>query len=208
MSRNMPRRRGFTIIEVTLVAGLSVFLAVLLSSVWKNINLFTADAVGRGQLMQEMDMAAASLSRDLAGSLPILATASVAGGTLGDGKPDTGRWVAWQHPGDDELWLAYDSGSCPNGVFDGIWTSTMDTVIRYHLDPDPDPNVTTKVLVRENRTDATSFTVARGVNSMTVEEDAGFAKIALQFKYQQRSGAKYFGPIYLRKFTLEARAPQ
>ena len=104
MKRNAPRnRRGFTLAEVTLVAGLSVFLAVLLSSVWKNINLFTTDAVGRGQLMQEMDLAAASLSRDLAGSLPVLASSS-----FSDGKPDSGRWIDWQHPGNTELKLCYD----------------------------------------------------------------------------------------------------
>ena len=112
---------------------------------WKNISLFTTDAVGRGQLMQEMDMAAASLSRDLAGSLPILATSSVASGTLGNGRPDSGRWIAWQHhyPFNDELWLCYDGGTCPDGVPDTDWSNTNpnDTVIRYHLADDPDEDV-------------------------------------------------------------------
>ena len=144
-------RRGFTLVEVTLVTGLTVFLAVLLSSVWRNITLFTNDAVGRGQLMEEIDLATASLSRDLAGSLPIVATSSFAVGT---GKPDSGRWIAWQHPGNTELWLAYDGVTCPNGLLDNNnWNNTTDTVIRYYLTPDPDSDVQTQILVRENRTD-------------------------------------------------------
>jgi hypothetical protein len=210
MKINTPRNRcGFTLAEVTLVTGLTVFLAVLLSSVWKNINLFTTDAVGRGQLMQEMDLAAAALSRDLAGSLPVLASSTFSGSS--DGKPDSGRWIAWLHPGNTELKLCYDGGTCPDGAAD--WTGTVDTVIRYYLDPDPNTDITTKVLVRENACDLppTKFIVARNLDSMTVEAgagtDAGFILITLQFKYQQRSGNKYFGPVYLRKYTLQARAP-
>jgi hypothetical protein len=206
MRKHMPRsRRGFTLVEVTLVAGLTVFLAVLLSSVWKNINLFTTDAVGRGQLMQEMDLAAASLSRDLAGSLPVLATS-----TFSNGKQDSGRWIAWQHPSNTELKLCYDGRdgqTSPDGVAD--WTGTTDTVIQYYLDVDPNPDVATKVLVRENISDLppTKFIVARNLDNMTIDEDAGFARIKLEFRYQQRSGSRYFGPEYLRTFTLEAKAP-
>jgi len=216
MRRNAPRsRRGFTLVEVTLVAGLTMFLAVLLSSVWKNISLFTTDAVGRGQLMQEMDLAAASLSRDLAGSLPVLATS-----TFSNGKPDSGRWIAWQHPFNTELWLCYDGGTCPDGVPDPDWThlTPNDTAIRYYLANDPDGDVATKILVRDtivNSNVVSTFVVARSVNTntvnglgcMTVDEDAGFVRITLQFKYQQHVGSRYFGPEYLRTFTLEAKAP-
>lgn len=200
---NPHNRRGFTLVEITLVSGLTVFLAVLLSSMWRNINGFTADAVGRGQLVQEMDMAIASLSRDLSGSLPVLASSS-----FDNGRPDGGRWVGWDHPSNTELLLCYDGGACPNGVPD--WAGTTDTVIHYYLVPDADTNVTTKVLVRENEstTPHTKFNVARNINSMTVDSDNGFARIALQFRYQQRSGPAYFGPEYLRTVTLEARAPQ
>jgi type II secretory pathway pseudopilin PulG len=204
MRKTIPHdRRGFTLVEITLVTGLTVFLAVLLSSVWKSINGFTTDAVGRGQLMQEMDLAVASLSRDLGGSVPILGSTS-----FGIGRPDEGRWVGWQHPTDVELWLCYDGGTCPDGAAD--WSGTTDTVIRYYLAPDADTNVTTKVLVRENRSvlPYARFSVARNINSMTVNDDGGFVRIVLQFRYQQRSGATYFGPEYLRTFTLEAEAPQ
>jgi hypothetical protein len=199
-------RRGFTLVEITVVTGLTVFLAVLLSSVWKNLNVFTTDAVGRGQLIQEMDMAAASLSRDLGGSLPIKASTSSV--DADSQRPDQGRWIGWQHPSNSELWLCFDAGACPDGAPD--WSGTTDTVIRYFLVPDPDANATTQILVRENRNTSTQFVVARNVNGMTVDVDPGnnFARIALQFRYQRHSGARYFGPEYLRAFTLEARPPQ
>jgi type II secretory pathway pseudopilin PulG len=209
MTRHVSHsRRGFTLVEVTLVAMLTVFLAVLLSSVWKNISLFTTDALGRGQLMQEMDMAAASLSRDLAGTLPILATTTFSGA---DQRPDANRWIEWKKEvgsGGDELWLAYDASNTPNGSPD--WTGTTDTVICYRLIDDPNTDVTTKILIRENKSElpATSFIVARGVNSMTIEADGDYVKATLQFKFQRRSGSRYFGPEYLRTFSLEAKIPQ
>ena len=208
VSRN---RRGFTLVEVTLVAGLTVFLAVLLASVWKNINLFTTDAVGRGQLMQEMDLAAASLSRDLAGSLPVLATS-----TFSNGKLDSGRWIDWQHPYNTDLWLCYDGGTNPDGVPDSNWmhSNPNDTVIHYYLVVDPNQDALdsnhTNILVRDtivNSSVVSTFHVARSVKSMTVDEDAGFVKITLQFKYQQHVGSNWFGLEYLRTFTLEAKAP-
>jgi type II secretory pathway pseudopilin PulG len=200
----MPHnRRGFTLVEVMLVAGLTVFLAVLLSSVWRNISLFTTDAVGRGQLMQEMDLTASSFSRDLAGGLPLPANTS-----FSSGKPDSGRWIAWKTNTDkNELWLCYDGGSCPDGEPD--WSGVTDTVICYRLVSDPDGDVATKILIRENESDvpASSFNVARGISSMSVDADGDFAKITLQFKYQQRFGSRYFGPEYLRTLTLEAKVP-
>jgi prepilin-type N-terminal cleavage/methylation domain-containing protein len=168
MRRDLPRhRRGFTLIEVMLVAGLTVFLSVLLSSVWKNISLFTADAVGRGQLMQEMDLVAASFSRDLAGGLPYPANA-----TYSNGKPDSGRWIAWQTNVDkNDLKLCYDGGSPPDGTAD--WTGATDTVIHYYLAADPDPDVITKIPVPENESDLppTSFTRARGLTTMPADPD-------------------------------------
>ena len=52
------------------------------------------------------------------------------------------------------------------------------------------------VLVRENRSDVpyTRFNVARNVSGMTVDSDNGFARIALQFRYQQRSGSHVLRP--------------
>ncbi len=64
------RHKGFTLAEVTIVSGLMVFLAVLLSAAWSGIGNTTVDLVARGQLAQEIDIATASLSRDFGGSLP------------------------------------------------------------------------------------------------------------------------------------------
>jgi type II secretory pathway pseudopilin PulG len=211
MTRHVSHsRRGFTLVEVTLVAMLTVFLAVLLSSVWKNISLFTTDALGRGQLMQEMDMAAASFSRDLAGTLPVLANATFSGS---DQKVDANRWVAWKIESGtygDELWLAYDASNNPNGSPD--WTGAVgsDAIVRYYLSDDPNSDVTTKILIREFKRDetTTSFIVARGLNSMAVAADGDYVKITLQFKFQRRAGTRYFGPEYLRTLSLEAKVPQ
>jgi type II secretory pathway pseudopilin PulG len=210
MRRHVSHSRGFTLVEVTLVAMLTVFLAVLLSSTWKNISLFTTDAVGRGQLMQEIDMAAASFSRDLSGTLPILATTTFSGA---DQRPDANRWIAWKKEvgsDGDELWLAYDASGNPNGSPDWSCAPGSDTIICYRLIDDPNTDVTTKILIRENKSDlpVTSFIVARGVNSMTVEADGDYVKITLQFKFQRRAGSRYFGPEYLRTLSLEAKVPQ
>ena len=63
-------RKGFTLLEVTIVSGLMVFLAVLLSSAWTGVGRSTTDLIARSQLLQEMNLAVAAISRDLGGSLP------------------------------------------------------------------------------------------------------------------------------------------
>ncbi len=197
---NAPR--GFTLLEITITSGLTVFLAILLSSVWGGIEKFTADAIGRGQLVQEIDFAVASLSRDLGGGLPVLAAQTFIGG-----KPDHDRWIGWQHPDDSELWLCFDGGTCPDGAAD--WSGTTDSIIRYALENDPDPNAATKVLVREDQSvsPARKFVAARNLEDMSVEDEENFIKITLRFKFQQRSGGRYFGPEYQRTIVLKAKAP-
>jgi hypothetical protein len=196
----MPKphgRRAFTLLEVTIVSGLTAFLAMLLASVWTWTNKagFPHDVIIRGRVLQEMDMAVSALSRDLGGSLAIPSSL---------GNVAQGRWIGWQQVGNAELWLCYDGGANPDGMTN--WIETPDTVIRYYLASDPDPNVATSILVREDQSANTTFAVARHVDSMVVDSDVSsgdeFVKVQLTFKYR-RSDAEY-----TRKVTLSARTPQ
>ncbi|MBU4273151.1 MAG: type II secretion system GspH family protein [Planctomycetes bacterium] len=193
-----PRRPGFTLVEVMLVSGLMAFLAILLSSAWSGIGRSAVDVTARSQLLQELDLAVASLSRDLGGSLPIPSSLS------GDyGGIDVGALVGCR-PNDlsDQLELCYDAGPDPNGRPD--WQS--DTIVRYYLDPDPDENVSTKILVRSHDTagTTTTFTVARCVASLSVSvtPDEEWIVVELTFTHPHPRAE------HTRKCTLKSRIPQ
>ena len=68
-------RRGISLMEVTVTSGLTVFLAVLLSSTWALLNRPTAGLIAWGQIFQEMDLATASIARDVGGGLSDYANA-------------------------------------------------------------------------------------------------------------------------------------
>jgi hypothetical protein len=191
------RRRGFTLVEVTIVSGLTAFLALLLSSTWYWTNNagFPNDLIIRGRLLQEMDMAISSFSRDLGGSLAVPSSYN---------DIQQGRWIAWQTVGNTDLSLCYDGSDNPDG--DPTWSGTTDTVIHYYLEADPDEHLSTKILVREDENTGVKFTVARYVDSMAVDSEmisgSEFVTIELAFK------RSYINRDYNRKFTLKARAPQ
>jgi hypothetical protein len=191
------RRCGFTLVEVTIVSGLTAFLALLLSSTWYWTNSagFPNDLIIRGRLLQEMDMAISSFSRDFGGSLAAPTSFS---------DIQQGRWIAWQTVGSADLSLCYDGGENPDG--DPLWTGSPDTVIHYYLDADPDESLITKILVREDENTGVKFTVARYVDSMAVDSEtisgSEFVTVELTFK------RSIVNRDYTRKFTLKARAPQ
>jgi hypothetical protein len=177
----LHRSKGFTVAEVLVVSGLMAFLAALLSSAWIGVARPTVDLIGRSQLVQEMNLAVAALSRDLGGSL---------GGPVAQGGKTLGRWVDWKQVGGTQLWLCFDGGTEPDGQPD--W-GISDTVIIYQLDQS-DPNA----LVRIDLKAGTTFTVARNVESMTVAASGTDAlSIALRFTH---------GP-FTRTCTLVAKAP-
>lgn len=202
MQSASKHRRGFTIVEVLVATALTVFLAYLLSTVWAELEKSTVDLIARGQLMQEMDMAVAALSRDLGGSVAVPASTAFSVGTL-----EQGRWIAWDPShAPAELWLCFDGGTNPDGVAN--WSGSPDTVIRYYLDTDSNSTITTKVLVRQNVTDNTRFIVARNLSSMSIAADGQFIDITLTFVYQRHGSFGEFGAAYTRTVTLKARAPQ
>lgn len=161
----MRQRHGFTLLEVVIASGLTVFLAVMLSSVWAGVGRPAASLVNRGQLVQEIEFAVATLSRDLGGSVANPAV------RLGDKK--LGEWVGWSQPDNNQLRLCFDGGPTPNHEAD--WAAP-DTVIVYRLDSDS--------LVRWDCNANTVFTVAQNVDSLQVTaEGTDSVRIVLSFTY-------------------------
>ena len=70
MSRSRPRK-GFTLLEVTIVSGLMTFLALLLFAAWSGVGKSTIALIARCQFAQEMDFAVSALSRDLCGNMAL-----------------------------------------------------------------------------------------------------------------------------------------
>ena len=175
----MTRRRGFTMLEVTLVSGMMAFLVVLLSSAWIAMGRPTAALIARSQLYQEMDMAVAALAHDLGGGL-----ANPEGRLAGK---KLNRWVGWMAPSGNELWLCFDGGPTPNSTAD--W-GLPDTVVVYRIE--------SHTLVRWDQAAGTTFPVAGNVESLTITPQAGNAiRIDLTFEYRQLT----------RTCTLVARMP-
>lgn len=168
------RRSGFTLIEVTLACMLTAFLAVLLSTTWTLLMRPTADLIAWGQVFQEMDIAVASLARDLGGGQLDYDDGS---GSLGEKRQ--GRLLACSGTFTDadgsHLQLCFDGGTSPNNTPD--W-ATPDTVIDYYVD------TTTDRLIRKNQKTSTSFTVAKNVDSMTLDNtDPDNIKVTLSFAF-------------------------
>lgn len=190
-------RPGFTLVEVMLVSGLMAFLAILLSSAWSGIGRSAVDVAARSQLLQELDLAVASLSRDLGGSLPIPSS------TPRDpdyGGKDEDRLVGCRpnDPG-DQLELCYDAGPNPDGRPD--WDT--DIIIRYYLIEDEIFSTAEKKTYFLIRSDAgTTFPVARCVAGLSVLLDGDWIVVELTFTHPHPLAE------HTRKCTLKARIPQ
>jgi type II secretory pathway pseudopilin PulG len=150
MKRPMQRRRGFSLVEVTVACVLTAFLATMLSTTWRLVMPSTADLIVWGQVFQELDVAVTALSRDIGGSLPDNGHV----GTKGQGMLLQCRKVT--DVDGDHFQMCFDSAS-PNGNAD--WGSP-DTVVDYHVD------AADRKLIRSCGT--TAFTVARNVDSILV----------------------------------------
>lgn len=177
-------RRGFTLLEVMVVSGLMSLLALLISAAWAGVGRPAADAIIRGQLVQEIDMALASLARDLGGAL--------ANPEARLGGKKQGQWIGWKQLAESEapepqLWLCYDGGVDPNGQPD--W-ATPDTIIIYKLQ--------NNALIRWDLSAGKTFTVARHVQGFDVTPvGSDGLQIVLTFTYRNLT----------RTCTLTARLP-
>ena len=61
------RRKGFSVIEMSVATGLLALLSLIISESWHGLGKATVDLIVRAQIAQEMDFVAAALSRDLGG---------------------------------------------------------------------------------------------------------------------------------------------
>lgn len=159
-------RSGFTLLEAVIVNALMVFLAMLVSTAWSAFGRPTADVIARCRVTQEANLAAASLARDLGGSL------ANHEGRIG-GKLLL-RYVGRMQPAKKQLWLCFDGGPNPNGQAN--W-GTPDTVISYE--------VQSNRLIRWDQTAGTSVIVARDVDQLTLKNHGSKVEIKLTFKYRQ-----------------------
>jgi prepilin-type N-terminal cleavage/methylation domain-containing protein len=171
-------RRGFTLVETSVVSSLMVLLAMVLSMAWKGAAKPTGEAIASCRLAQQIRIALDCFARDLGGSLPEPAARA--------GNKQQGKFVGWLLPSSSQLWLCFDSQSSPNGVAD--WGSP-DTVIVYMLQGNS--------LLRCDQTANTTFAVANYVEQVNFASSGQDLQIELVFSYRDIT----------RTCTLLARAP-
>ena len=171
-------RRGFTLMETTLVSVLMTVLAIILSAAWTGFERPTISVIARARLAREMTLAVDCLARDLGGSL--------ANADARLGEKQQAAFVGWLLPGDGQLWLCFDGGSLPNGEAD--WT-TPDTVVVYMLDGDR--------LIRWDQMADTTFVAARNVAAVNFSLQGDELQIGLTLTCQNVT----------RHCTLTARTP-
>ena len=159
-----------------MVSGLMVLLVSLLGQMWSGLGRPTADVAARCRVAHEARLSSAALSRDLGGSLDCPAGRA--------GRKALGKLVGRLQPNGSELWLCFDGGAAPNGTAD--WAAP-DTVIVYQ--------VQSGRLVRWDQAANTTFTVARHVDALVVQDLGDRVKISLTFRYRGVS----------RTYTLIAR---
>lgn len=164
-------RRGFTVVEVTIVIFLIVLLVSILSSVWRGLCLPAIDAAARCRIVQEANLAAASLARDLGGNLP--------DPTAQTGAISDGLLVGRQTPSPGWLRLCFH-GTGSGSDLSPKW-GAPDTVISYQLQGNS--------LIRWNEESGSTVTVANGLTGFQVNalEDNSGVEIVMTFEARGNS---------------------
>lgn len=185
------RRKGFTIIEGVVASALMGVLALILSSAWVSVGRATVDLIARVQLAQEMDFAAAALSRDLGGC--------VANFT---GQPATFPIVR-------SATFVLPTGTDESSSIQ--WTLDNGDTITYELDTSNSDLWKRSNLVRmyhdESAGEDTTFTVARNVDSFQASWSPDGKRLSIEIKfscnyrYRDSSGA----PTYDRTHSIVKR---
>ena len=152
---------GFTLTETMLVGALMSMLVLLISGAWRGWGRSSVDAVVRGRVAREANLAVESLARDLGGSLP--------GQVAGDKQ--LGLVVGRSVVAGSQLWLCFD-GAPPNGEA-GV---PPDTVITYE--------VQNNQLIRTNQQTGVALAVADKVSQMQLTDQADSVRIDLTLEYR------------------------
>ena len=158
-TRSPLHRGGFTLLELLVVNGLMVLLAVILATVWAGLGRPVADIANRSYLLQEMALASASLARDLGGSL--------AGPEGRLGTKEQGKFHDWTRPTESQLWLTFDGQPAPHDQLN---------TVEYYVEGGN--------LVRRDQNANTAFVVAHHVTDLVVTGDALACQIQLTFSYR------------------------
>ncbi len=156
------RPRGFTLLEVTIVSGLTSFFALLIASSWYSFGRSLADAHARCIVAQEATLALETLRRDLAG-YPLEQSA---------GTKDEHRIVGWLITGGSQLRICAD-GNPINQMAD--W-ATPDTVYRYDVQGDQ--------LIRTNQNTNATYVVASHVSQLQLTDLGNGIRVELAFSYR------------------------
>ncbi|QEG38579.1 PilW family protein [Roseimaritima ulvae] len=112
------RRRGMSLLEVSIASMMSVMVVLGASSFCHTMTRTLADSIAQTRQAMDTRMVVESLRRDLAGALP----------DQHDGSRNRWTLVGRQLVGSDELWLCYDG----DGDGAASWSSP-DRVIRYEF---------------------------------------------------------------------------
>jgi type II secretory pathway pseudopilin PulG len=174
-------KKGFTILEVTIVSGLMAFLSMLIASTWAGMGRPTGYLIRRGQCMQEMELVIATLAHDLGGYQADYS--NTVDSVSQPGTKKGGRFTGWV-AGSSSLQLTfYDE------------TDLKDYSITYSLD------TVHNLLKRTKSKDNTSYTVARNITAFTVTDYTSYIQIDLTFQYTVS------GKAFSRSCTLQAKKP-
>lgn len=149
-------------LEVSLVAGLTSFLVLMVSSTWTAFGRSMSDAIIRSKVAQGANLALATLQRDLGGYLP----EQEAGGL------EVGKFAGRLIVSDEQLLLFFD-GAPTNDTVDWV---APDRIIRYHVVSDE--------LMRTDDGTGASTLLAHHVSQIQVTDVGGGAEIALTLTFR------------------------
>lgn len=158
--RTERMRRGFTVLEMSVVVVLMVLISILVAIVWTNFGGPSWKNTARAVLTREAELALTTLARDLDGRLdnPAPAEQSPYGlvGRIPSASAPSWRVLANSCP----LQLCFDGGTTPDGLADWGAQGGVDTVVTYTLQGDS--------LVRTVENGGPTTVVARQVQSFLV----------------------------------------
>jgi hypothetical protein len=187
MKATFQRRNGFTLLDVTTASILTAVLAVMLSSTWARFSRPTSSLVAWGQLFQEMDLAVASLARDLGGGLPDDQTGNKQQGLL------VGCTTTHDLNG-DHLKLSFSATSTDDVTIDYYVDGVQHTLMRQLQRTNPTTHVTTTAIhVVASNVEST----VSGANGLIVDDDPNDAnnlriRLTFTFHFPGESGGTYW----------------